>query len=87
MDFLSNLNVVEIIQNVAIVNAGLMVIGSMLPEKWFYKIGHTGGTLGSKLLRLRLGKGGGEKVEGFIQKRLNALVKGINDGADADDQA
>lgn len=85
MDFLQNLDVVQIIQNVAIVNAALMVLGSMLPEKWFYKIGKAGGTMGSKLLRLRLGAGGGEKVEGFIQKRLNALVKGINEGADADD--
>lgn len=85
MDFLQGLDIVSILQNVAIVNAVFMVAGSLLPEKWFHGIGVAGGKITSVLLRKRLGKGAGEKTETFIQKRINALANGFNEGADADD--
>jgi len=79
--------IVGALKNAAIINAGLAAIGFLLPNQAIKKAGYAVGVLVSKVFRQRLGKGNGEKVEGYLQGTLNAFIEGINEGADADDKS
>jgi len=62
----------------------VMILPWFAPNKWVYATCRAGGKLASALLRQRIGKQG-EKVEKWFQGTLDAAVRGLNDGLDADD--
>ena len=66
------------------ITAGLLVAPFVLPnvlvEKTFYSLGRTL----SFFLRQKIGRQG-EKVEGYFQGTVDAMVRGLNTGLDEDD--
>ena len=69
------------------ITAAVLVLPFLLPNALVEKTAKTFGKFASTFLRQKTGKGTGEKVERWFQGTLNAAIRGLNEGLDADDKS
>jgi|TARA_R100001530_G_scaffold33864_1_gene26522 NADP-dependent 3-hydroxy acid dehydrogenase YdfG len=85
MEFMEIINTGKSVLTGNYITAGMAVATFALPNKVVYGAGKTVGAALSTLLRQKSGSTG-ERVEKYFQGSINALVSGLNDGMDEDDE-
>lgn len=70
----------------AMVAIGVAALPFLLPNKAVEKGCFALGKVISTVLRQKVGKAPGEKVERYFQGTLSHAIKGLNDGLDFDDK-
>jgi len=68
------------------VELGVVALPFLLPNAWVEKLFYGFGRAASVFLRQKVGKGSGEKIEGYFQLSLKSAVDGLNRGLDQDDK-
>jgi len=84
MEFMEIINTGKSVLTGNYITAGTVATFA-LPNKVVYGAGKTVGAALSTLLRQKSGSTG-ERVEKYFQGSINALVSGLNDGMDEDDE-
>lgn len=68
-----------------VAEAALAVLPFVLPNSWVERVFFGFGKTVSVLLRQKIGRDPGERVEKHFQGTISAAVAGLNRGLDADD--
>ena len=84
MEFMEIINAGKSVLTENYITTGMAVATFALPNKVIYGAGKTVGAALSTVLRQKSGSTG-ERVERYFQGSINALVRGLNDGMDEDD--